>query len=551
MNIVIRKMVGVMRTKGRHIGLPLLITLLIVGCGEQGRAGKGSDDLISTTDLGTTIGSLAEVSWPESIRLEGYSLVVGLRGTGSAECPPQIRAYLAKYILTQFPGRKMSVRRFISGLDTAIVLVEGIMPAVASRNEHFDVRVTALPGTQTTSLEGGWLLDTELKTVGTFGITTKVIAEAKGPVFIDKIGTSDLSDKSEINKRAGYVLAGGRVLDEYKVTLVLGEPDFRNINSIRNRLNELFGDGTAKPVLYGRLDVIVPAKYRDQKQRFISIMKATYLTHSTEIIRERIKIFIRKLASSQDAYASEIALEAIGNQSLGGLSVLLNVSNEQVRLRAARCMLNLGGDAGLTTLRQIAMDKGSAYRVEALESITTGARRNDAARISQRLLRDDDSHIRLAAYEQLRKLDDIAVTQERIAGNFYLEQIVQTPHKSIFVSRSGQPRIVLFGAPIRCSGGVFVRSADGNITIDAPAGQEYVSITRKHPFRPGVIAQLKSSFEVGDIIRTLCAKPLKKGERGRGGLGVTYADVIALLKRMCDKGAVKAEFWAGPLPKIG
>jgi len=419
------------------------------------------------------------------------------------------------------------------------------MPAVASKNEYFDVRVTALPGTQTTSLEGGFLLGTELKTVGTFGITTKVVADARGPIFIDKINTS------EVNKRAGYVLSGGKVLDEYKVTLVFGEPDFRTTNGIRNRLNELFGDDTAKVVLPDRIDVRVPAKYREQKQRFISIMKATYLTQSAEITRERIKIFIRKLAALQEADASEIALEAIGNQSLGGLGVLLKVSNEQVRLRAARCMLNLGSDAGLVTLRQIAMDKGSAYRVEALESITTGARRNDAARISQRLLRDDDFRIRLAAYEQLRKLDDIAITQEVVAGNFYLEQIVQTPHKAVFVSRSGQPRIVLFGAPIRCSDGLFVRSADDNITINAPIGQEYVTIIRKHPLRPGVIPQLKSSFEVDDIIRTLCEKPLKKGERGRGGLGVSYADVIALLKRMCDKGALKAEFWAGPLPKIG
>jgi len=542
MNIIIRKTVCVTRIKGRHIGLPLLIGLLIAGCGEQGR---GVKDLAPTIDLGATIGSLVEMSWPESIRLEGYCLVVGLRGTGSAECPPQIRAYLAQHLLKQFPGRTINIERFIGGSDTAVVLVEGIMPAVASRNEYFDVRVTALPGTQTTSLEGGFLLGTELKTVGTFGIKTKVVADARGPVFVDKISTS------EMNKRIGYVLGRGKILDEYNVNLVLGESDFRMTNSIRNRLNELFGDGTAKVVLPGRLEVTVPAKYREQKQRFISIIKATYLSQSTEITGERIKTFIRKLSALQDADASEIALEAIGNQSLSGLVVLLKVSNEQVRLRAARCMLNLGSDAGLATLRQIAMDRGSAYRVEALESITTGARRNDAVRISQRLLRDDDFHMRLAAYEHLRKLDDIAVSQEVIAVNFYLEQIAQTQHKSIFVSRSGQPRIVLFGAPIRCSDGIFVRSADGDITIDAPAGQEYVSIIRKLPQRPGVIAQLKSSFELGDIIRTLCEEPLKKGEQGRGGLGVTYADVIALLKRMCDKGAVKAEFWAGPLPKIG
>jgi len=545
MNIIIRKTVCVTRIKGRHIGLPLLIVLLIVSCGEQDRAGRGSTDLIPSIDLGTTIGSLVEMSWPESIRLEGYCLVVGLRGTGSGECPPQIRAYLVQHIQTLYPDRKIDVDNMISGSDTAVVLVEGIMPAIASRNEYFDVRVTALGGTQTTSLEGGYLLGTELKTVGTFGIKTKVVADARGPVFVDKISTS------EMNKRIGYVLGRGKILDEYKVNLVLGESDFRMTNSIRNRLNELFGDGTAKVILPGRLEVKVPAKYREQKQRFISIIKETYLSQSTEITGERIKTFIRKLSALQDADASEIALEAIGNQSLSGLVVLLNVSNEQVRLRAARCMLNLGSDAGLATLRQIAMDRGSAYRVEALESITTGARRNDAARISQRLLRDDDFHMRLAAYEQLRKLDDIAVSQEVIAVNFYLEQIAQTQHKSIFVSRSGQPRIVLFGAPIRCSDGIFVRSADGDITINAPAGQEYVSIIRKLPQRPDVVAQLKSTFDLGDIIRTLCEEPLKKGEQGRGGLGVTYADVIALLKRMCDKGAVKAEFWAGPLPKIG
>ncbi|MHC4534887.1 MAG: flagellar basal body P-ring protein FlgI [Planctomycetota bacterium] len=531
MNIVIRKIVCVITA--------VLVGCFIVGCGE------GSKDLNPAIDLGTTIGSLVEMSWPESVKLEGYGLAVGLMGTGSGECPPQIRTYLEQHIQTLFPGRRVNIERFISGSDTAVALVEGIMPTVASRNENFDVRVSALDGTQTTSLEGGWLLGTELKSVGTFGITTKIVAEAKGTVYLDKFGTS------KINKRTGYVLAGGKVLDEYKITLKLHEPDLRMTNNIRNRVNELFGDVTAKVVLPGRLEVTVPAKYKEQKQRFISIMKATYLTQSTEIIGERIKMFIGKLAALQDADASETALEAIGNQSLIGLNTLLSVPNEQVRLRAARCMLNLGSDAGLMTLRQIAMDIKSAYRIEALESITAGARRNDAARISQRLLRDNDFRVRLAAYEQLRKLGDISVTQELVGSNFYLEQIAQTEQKAIFVSRSSQPRIALFGAPIQCSSRIFVRSEDSSITINAPSGQSYVSIIRKHPRRSGVVAQLRSSFALSDIIRTLCEKPTEEGKPGQGGLGVPYADVIALLKRMCDKGAVKAEFWAGALPKIG
>ena len=535
MNIVIRKIVCVITA--------VLIGCFIGGCG--GGGGRGSKGLMPAIDLGTTIGSLVEMSWPESVKLEGCGLVVRLMGTGSGECPPQIRTYLGQHMQTQFPGRRESIEKIISGSDTAVVLVEGIMPIVASRNENFDVRVSALDDTQTTSLEGGWLLGTELKLVGTFGITTKIVAEAKGTVYLDKVG------RSKTNKRAGYVLAGGRILDDYKITLELYKPDLRTTNNIRNRLNELFGDVTAKAVLPGRIEVTVPAKYREQKQRFISVMKATYLTQSREIISERIKVFIRKLAALQDADVSETSLEAIGNQSLIELNTLLAVSNDQVRLRAARCMLNLGSDAGLMTLRQIALDVKSAYRIEALESIAAGARRNDAARISQRLLRDDDFRVRLAAYEQLRKLGDISVTQELVGSNFYLEQIGQTDQKAVFVSRRGQPRIALFGAPIRCNSEIFVRSEDGNITINAPSGQGYVSIIRKHPRRPGVVAQLKSSFELSDIIRTLCEMPTEEGKPGQGGLGVPYADVIALLKRMCDKGAVKAEFWAGALPKIG
>jgi flagellar basal body P-ring protein FlgI len=537
MYIAIRKMIIVLTA--------VLVSCFAAGCGEGGS--RGAKDLMPAIDLGTTIGSLVEMSWPDSVRLEGYGLVVGLKGTGSAECPPDVRTYLGQHLQTLFPGRRIDVAKIISGSDTAVVLVEGIMPAVASKNENFDVRVSALDGTQTTSLEGGWLLGAELKSAGTFGITSRIVADAKGTVYLDKFGAS------QTNERIGHVLAGGRIFGEYKVTLELKDPDFRMTNNIRNRLNELFGDVTAKVVLPGRLEVKVPAKYKGQKQRFISIIEATYLTYSPETISERIGIFVRKLAALQDVDASEIALEAIGNQSLSGLGILLKAANEAVRLRAARCMLNLGSDAGLGTLRQIAMDGNSAYRnrIVALESITAGARRNDAVRISQRLLRDNDFRVRLIAYEQLRKLEDVSVVQELVGNNFYLEQIAQTQRKAIFVSRSGQPRVVLFGAPIECIEGTFVRSKDGNITINAPSGQGYVSVIRKHPRRPGVVVQLKSSFQLSDIIRTLCEKPPEEGKPGQGGLGVRYADVIALLKLMSDKGAIKAEFWAGALPKIG
>jgi hypothetical protein len=522
----------------------LLTVCFSGGCG--GRSGRAAQDYTSPAELGVTIGSLTKVYVPEPVPAEGLGLVVGLEGTGSTECPPQVRAYLRQYILRQLPARtRLDVDEFINSPNTAVVSVQGVIPAIASKNQYFDVQVTALPGTQTTSLDGGRLYTAELKMMGSLGVKTRILADAEGPVYIDKIGNG------RVDKKTGYILAGGKVLDEYKIILTLNKPDFRMANRIRNRINGRFDDAAAKAVSSDRVEFVVPPKYKEQKQRFVSIVTAMYLTQEPVINTERIDTYVKGLSGSQDKYSNEVALEAIGKECLDELGVLLKSSDEKTRLHAGRCMLNLGSDAGLVALRQIALDKESAHRVEALESITMGAKRNDALSLSQKLLRDDDFRMRLAAYEQLRKLEDVAVTQEFIGRNFYLEQVTQTELKTVFVSRSGQPRIVLFGAPIYCSGNIFVESGKGDVIINAPSGQKYVDIIRKHPKRPSVITRLKSSFEIGDIIRTLCDEPVQEGEKGRGGLGVSYADAAALLKQMCDMGVVKAEFHAGPMPKIG
>jgi hypothetical protein len=381
--------------------------------------------------------------------------------------------------------------------------------------------------------------------LGSFGVKTRILADVEGPIYIDKI------DDGRIDKKVGYVLAGGKALDEYKIILLLKKADFRMANRIRNRINGRFGDVAAKAVSSDRVEFIVPPKYKEQKQRFVSIVTAMYLTQEPAVNTKRINAYVKGLSGSQDKYSNEVALEAIGNECLDELGVLLELSDEKTRLHAGRCMLNLGSNAGLVALRQIALDKESAYRIEALESITFGAKRNDAVSLSRKLLRDDDFRIRLAAYEQLRELDNVSISQGFIGRSFYLEQVTQTELKTVYVSRSGQPRIVLFGAPIYCSGNIFVESGKGDVIINAPTGQKYVNIIRKHPKRPSVITQLKSSFEIGDIIRTLCDEPIQEGEKGRGGLGVSYANAAGLLKQMCDMGVVKAEFHAGPMPKIG
>ena len=527
------------------LAIALLSLWCAGGCTQQKKAGAGAVNP-ATADLGATIGSLVTVREVKPVAVEGFGLVGGLKGTGSADCPPAIRAYLTREIQRQLPERGMlDVEKFMSSSDTAAVLIEGVFPEMPYRNQYFDVKVTALPSTQTTSLSGGGLMLAELKLPGQLGVETRALADAKGPIFIDKIS------ETAPDERTGYILAGGKVLDDYRVILDLHQSDFRVANGIRNLINGRFGETTAQAVQPDRIDLLVPAKYREHPRRFIAIVNAMFVTENPQVTIERVGTLAKRLTEPKTRYDSEVALEAIGNRCIGALEALLNSGDEQVRLSAGRCALNLGSDAGLAPLRRIAMNKDSDLRLEALEAVGTGASRNESAALARMLLDDEDFSIRLTAYEQLRKLSDVTISQDFVGRNFYLEQVTRAKRKAIFVSRSGQPRIVLFGVPIQCQDNIFVQSKEGDITINSAAGQNYVTLIRKHPKRTGVIAQAQSSFRLDDVIKALCQEPPKEGDSATGGLGVTYADAIAFVKQMCDKGAVDAEFHAGPLPKTG
>jgi flagellar basal body P-ring protein FlgI len=525
------------------LSLTVIISLLFSsGCGKQKLSviPKGPLDI----QADSTIGSVAEVFSPGAVRVEGYGIVGSLRGTGSSECPPQIREYLRQYILKQSPDIKID--EFLSNNDTAVVTILGVIPAGAYKGQIFDLQVRSLAGTQTTSLNDGWLYAADLKIEGQFNTSFQILAQGTGPVYIDTIGDS-IGDLKE-----GYILGGGRVLEEFHIGISLRNPDFRLAGLIRDRLNGRFGEDSVTAASPGQLTVKVPAEYRNEKLKFAALLRSTYIMQNPQVEQERIVLLAGQLASSPNKEASEIALEGIGRLSLSKLEPLLNSHDEEVQLRAARCMLNLGSEKGLEALRTIAMNLDSLYRIEALDAVFLSERGQDAASLSRLLLKDPDIEVKLAAYKNLVALGDVAVIREPVGRKLYLDQIAQSNEKVIYVTRSGAPSIVLFGSPIFCHENIFIQSSDGEITINASAGQSEVVVMRKVPKRPNLPPiQLKTSYQVSDIVRRLAEESIIKNKPAQPGLNISYGQIIALLKQMCEKGVITAEFKAGPHAKIG
>ena len=522
-----------MKIKLINTALIVLSAIVLYGCSTSEKKAD-SEQVTGKTS------SFAEVTSLSSVPVQGYGLVAGLAGTGSGQCPQQIRNYLKRYILTKLPkDSTVTADELLDSPNTAAVKIKGVLPANALKGDKFDLVVTPVAGTQTTSLAGGRLYTSNL----TFISGRKSIATGQGPVFVDMVGVPDLT--------RGYVLGGGTVSESYDVALALFKPDFRTANLIRNRISERFGDDTVNRSSASIIHIRIPPKYARQKARFLAVLKELYFNEPAEQESARATQAIADLGSHDKGFAAELSLEAIGRSQENKIAQAMTAQTPEAKFRAARCLLFMGNDQGLGILRQTSIDPNSPYRLEAIEAIATGARRNDAVAILKQFLSQSDFKVRLFTYEQLRVLDEPSISTVGVAQDFEIDQVFTPGPKAIYVYRSGKPRIVLFSAPLIANPDIFIESVDGTVILNSPKGSSSIDVVRKHPTRGSVLGPIKASFDVLDIIGTLSSPPTgDPAKTVRLGLGLPYADTIAILKNMCQKGAINAEFVAGPLPEF-
>ena len=73
---------------------------------------------------------------------------------------------------------------------------------------------------------------------------------------------------------------------------------------------------------------------------------------------------------------------------------------------------------------------------------------------------------------------------------------------------------------------------------------------RKLPATGDLAGPVKTSYKLTDVIRALGEELVPPDDKTKRGLGVPYSQIVELLKKMCEKGAIKAEFVAGPLTPL-
>lgn len=509
--------------------------------------------------LDETIGDKALIGEGEPMRLRGFGIVIGLGENGSSDCPSALREYLIEYLQKEVldvgrgPGRPaVPAATIIDSLDSAVVEVSGLVPPGAVKGTPFDVQVEAVPGTGTRSLEGGLLILCDLRlfvpdAAGRGLIEGRTLARARGPVFTNPFAAE--SELERVETRRGFVPGGGWTVEPRPFRFMLIEPSYPLARRIEGRLNERFGHRprTAEALSRGAIQVYTPPGWASRPERFIELTSHLYVRDDPSFFELRLREVAEHLEAPDVDY-EHVALvwEGIGRQALPRIQPLYDHPNPVVRFYAARSGLRLRDATALPVVAQIALTPDHPHRLLAIREL----RESDFPQASQRLaplLDSDDFEVRIAAYEALRAHHHSAITTRRFANaldpaqvNLVLDIVRSQGPPLIYVRRTAEPRVAVFGERLPLTLPLFYNHADDRVMLNASPGDEEVKIVYRARYGGRMADPLVVPPRVVDLITALADVPKKADDEATPGVGLSCSQVVHVLSVLCRDGTIPA-----------
>lgn len=517
------------------------------------------DDEFETKVETPIIGDYTSFAGLNMVVLEGVGLVVGLDGTGGDPPPSRFREALVTDM------RKRDIRdpeSVLRNTNSALVIIRAYMPPLVRKGEAFDIDVYCVDGDTTTSLNGGWLLETELaeaSIASTQGVLKgHILAKAKGPIMIT---TGEGKSDSAGLKLRGKVLGGGQSKKDRDLRVQL-RSDFRSVRQSRRIASKIgdrfFGynesglrEPLAKALTDQTIELKVPSRYKDNYPRYLQVIRNIAFRETPVARHVRMEKLKEQLLDPDTTEQAALQLEAIGApEAVPVLKTGLKNPDPEVRFNAAYALAYLGQADGIKALGEAAVDQ-RAFRVYALAALAT----LDEAE-SHLLLRDlmsaqtdsggktvDSAELRYGSFRALWTLDkrDPYLSGEPMKDQadhelFTLHSLPTKGEPMIHLTQHRRSEIVLFGegqqfrTPLACRAGT-------RILVTAQPGKDKIVVARYEPGQPDKRKEV--STRVADVIRTIVE------------FGGSYPDVAQMLLQASKQQNLMSHIEIDALPQSG
>jgi flagellar basal body P-ring protein FlgI len=516
--------------------------------------------------LKDTVSEVASIVGRDDVPVECIGFVTNLDGTGTRSVPPGIRTEIIEVMKR---NKVDHPEVFIGDTDNAVVMVTGFMPPGINKGEHFDLEVRAIPGTDTTSLEGGFLLEGDMSRVlpaRGMAVRGEILSLGRGSIFVSPFmidsGSKDGADGKAAKEppktgdlRVGRILGGGKALKTRSFQLSLNNPSARTADQIVRMVNTRFPDAAKGNRDPGRVDLEAPREFQDDKAHFLDLVGGLYLREGGAARDQRVGELITLLRSGQDMDRVALCLESFGPSVAPRLHALCDDPKESLRYYVARTLANLQDGRAVSVLDAIVMNDQSEFQeaaAEALGKIHNGT----GVGVLGRALNVKSARVRVAAWQAMQQVNPRMTMVRRFEDKFALSLVATRGDPFIYVARTMRPQIAIFGdvkvtAPVLAETPRVTASATANPAADNGAGSIRL-ITR----RRGSDIHMDATLDIKDVIVKLATPVEPKLDPDAAalappgppqGLGLSYSDVVGLLNELSRKHALSAPIVLQPL----
>ncbi|KPJ74068.1 MAG: hypothetical protein AMS14_05860 [Planctomycetes bacterium DG_20] len=553
-------------------GAVLVFVVSALGCRGSQNTGKSEPRPPVPEIAQGTVGAYGIFTSMRTTPVTGYGLVIGLKGTGSADMPANLRRRLLREM---YKGGldENEAAQILESPDTAAVLVRGTVMPYHTRASRFDVEVVALPGTQTKSLEGGTLVKTRLAPVVWDAwrrpALGAAVAVAHGPVVV---GATALDDQQaeRVDPRQGLVIGGARFGGDRKLTMELVEPNLRMCLLLEQAINGRFprcaqahsqqllsrealepnpdapgpepGLAVQPPPRETRyyLTLTVPPAYAGRWMHFAQVAASLYLDNRPPLVQRRVQYLIDTLRDTpEQRVVACYGLEALGRPSLEPLTALLEDGDGAVRFHAAMVLIALKEARGTPVLIEAARNPDSPHRMAAIGALS-GSDDPEAIRTLEDLTASADLSVRLAAYESLRAMPDQTVVEhiEQIEfrgqryeiHRFGVDLVHSKGPPLIVANATNDPRLILFGDDMQFKPPIFFDEGRYWAVAEEDATAITVKPPKPEPRRPLLASEIEIPFQVLYYVVVM------------DQLGASYPEVVKRLREADGLGRMTGRF---------
>lgn len=505
---------------------------------------------------GRLVQDLARPANVHAAKIEGVALACGLNGTGADE-PPSTYQQLLLQDLQRDVEKKRTAKSQIASMNTAIVLLETIVPPGARKGDRLDVSVKLQPSSEATSIQNGYVEGAELYQYMAADIIRRgyKLGAVNGYITLDP---DLIENKSSVAYKQGKIIGGAVVSRPRPVWLELKEEE-RSVGvaqRIEDVVNKRFsyvkaGYAGKKKVATAnagaaRISLEIPEEYKDNVVRYVNVIGALSFYETTDELDERVNRLSEQLLDPATSEFASIQLEAIGPRNEKVVDAIkrgLDSSDESVRFNSAITAAYFNRRAERQQVAKILAEfaaNNPKYRPAALATLGVCMKSSfDVDAELRKLLGADKIETRYGAFRALwtRNPSDYMIQGENMGDQFSYHCLNCGGSPYVHIAQSVRPEVVLFNSDQIFLQGEVDIEANPRLTIRS---EDNDIIVKRYETSDGVDEQRRVSYKVDDVVRAIVE------------IGGTYPDVVSFLtqaksKKLLFAGADGSSFAECPL----